>query len=347
MEEISAPKDSAVSIISNVTWARTRLDNRGSHGKDDCLVAVGLEAFMYKHQGDLEARLKFAWQMHDAPAASARAKITAWDAVVAAAADADCTCKGQWIPLTEQLLQHHCRNYPSTVPAAEKPESGEVRKAIVLALQKGAYKHTNVFLYGPNTTGKTHVLKPLAEIFKGTAFLRPVGRGSFPLQGIFGKKVCILQDVRVNTFKLGFDSLLVWFEGEPLTVPMPRNLYKEDREYSEQAPIFISSGSKFQIPGKEAQELSLDPYEQNEMMDARFRFFHFPCSLSKVASSCHNKCMPLDVMNVPHCPQYVGLQFYGSTSFCFQYVFPVPRLSLVFWGQCLFLQNDGLKCGKF
>ena len=164
---------------------------------------------MYKHQNDIEARIKFAWEMHSAVQVLSGQEASAWDTIVAAATGAACTCNGQWIGMTEGLLRYHCQNFPSHVPTDEMPQPDELRKAIALALQKGCCKHTNVFLYGPNTTGKSHVLKPLAEIFKGQAFLRPVGRGSFPLQLLFDKKVCVLQDIRVNSFKLSFDSLLV------------------------------------------------------------------------------------------------------------------------------------------
>ena len=63
-------------------------------------------------------------------------------------------------------------------------------------------------------------------------------------------------------------------------MPLPRNRHGEDRDYTERAPIFISTGSKFTIPAKEAEKLAVDPPEQNAMMDARFRFFRFPRSLT-------------------------------------------------------------------
>ena len=45
--------------------------------------------------------------------------------------------------------------------------------------------------------------------------------------------------------------------------------------------MFISSGSKFVLSAQEAAALQVDPYMQNEMMAARFRHFHFPCTLAK------------------------------------------------------------------
>ena len=159
--------------------------------------------------------------------------------------------------------------------------SAMVRAAIRRALIEGCKKHTNVFFYGPNTSGKSHVVKPLAEIFKKKVFKRPVGTSNFALKDIFGKKVCVLQDVRVSTFKIGFDSLLVWWEGESFPVPLPQNKYDGDKEYTERAPVFVTAGAKFRIPKTEAEALQVNAAEQDDMMDARFQYFFFPHTLKK------------------------------------------------------------------
>ena len=139
------------------------------------------------------------------------------------------------------------------------------------------------------------MLKPLGEIFAQCAFLRPVGKGNYPLQDIFGAKVCVLQDVRVSSFKLDFDALLVWFEGEKFAVPLPRNAFMKDKLYVDKAPVFISSVSKFRIPEEEARRLQVDAEEQNRMMDARFQSFHFPRSLTK-----------REKVECPACPRCFG-----------------------------------------
>ena len=66
-------------------------------------------------------------------------------------------------------------------------------------------------------------MKPLVAIFGPDAFTRSVGKGNYPLQDIFDKKVCVLQDIRTETYKLSWDSLLVWWEGESFRVPLPQN----------------------------------------------------------------------------------------------------------------------------
>lgn len=179
--------------------------------------------------------------------------------------------------MTEQLLQHQVENFPPTYAEAEKPTAAALRAAFKDALQNGAGKYFNVFIYGPKDAGKSHLLKPLIKLFGSHCFVRPVGKkNSFPLQGIFDKKVCVLQDFRASTYDMGWDDLLVWFEGETFEVPMPQNAHKGNKVYSEKAPIFMSAGAKLKISDREASSLQVDPDEQNDMMNARFKFFRHP-----------------------------------------------------------------------
>jgi hypothetical protein len=263
-----------------LAWVQTQGANRKSLRGGERGAFVGLEAFCFKHQGDLTKRISFAWEMNEAPSKLALRHKMAWEMVVAAS-ELPCECDGVWVPRTEKLLQWHCEAFPGHLPDTERPTSPKIREALRRALVEGCQKHTNVFLYGPNTSGKSHVLKPLMDIFGDCAFLRPVGKGNYPLQEIFGSKICVLQDVRVSTFKLSWDDLLVWFEGEKFPVPLPRNHYDKDMMYTERAPIFVSTGSRFRIPGAEAERLQVNAEEQNRMMDSRFRAFFFPRSLAE------------------------------------------------------------------
>ena len=275
-----------------LAWVQTRSLRRKDLPVAERCLLVGMEAYCYQHQADVAKRLAFAWAMHDAPDRQELQQKLAWDMVADAAALA-CECGGVWIPRTEQLLHWNCDVFPAHFPPGERPASEAVRAALTRALQAGCQKHTNVFFYGPNTSGKSHILKPLMEIFAGCCFLRPAGKGNYPLEELFGAKVCVLQDVRATTFKLAWDDLLVWFEGEKFGVPLPRNRHEKDKLYSERAPIFISSAAKFSIPEADAKRLTLDSCEQNLMMDARFCHFFFPRTLSageKVATPACRCC---------------------------------------------------------
>ena len=99
--------------------------------------------------------------------------------------------------MTEELLHYRCEGHPPN--SLEAPRSDLVRAALRRALLLGCGKGINVFIYGPANAAKTHLLQPLVAIFGDRAFVRPVGKGSFPLQDLPGKKVVVLQDLRAAT----------------------------------------------------------------------------------------------------------------------------------------------------
>lgn len=45
--------------------------------------------------------------------------------------------------------------------------------------------------------------------------------------------------------------------------------------------MIATSGDKLRIPAEEAQRLNVDPAKQNDMMDERFKYFHFPRTFRK------------------------------------------------------------------
>ena len=234
-----------------------------------------MQFYCYKNQRDLTARVSFAWEMKEAPEMEARCEGTAWGMMRGACALEPCVCGSRWIPLTEELLERQVRKCPTRLQE-EAPHAVAVRQAIRKALQEGAQKHTNVCFWGPASSGKSHVLKPLIALFKDQALKRPVGKSNFPLQQIFGKKVVVLQDFRTSTYNLSFDEYLVWWEGESFDVPIK---FGNDLTYSERAPVFISTGDKPRIAPSEAKALEIDGAQQNTMMDKRLRYFHFAESL--------------------------------------------------------------------
>ena len=248
--------------------------------KNDQLIAIGLEAYMFKNQADLARRVAFAWDVSKAPMEMSIRSKTAWDMVVQAKDRCQCICGGAWSLMTEQLLAHQVQNFPASAPPNELPTSFALRSAFRHALQDGAGKYNNIYIYGPKDAGKSHLLKPLIELFGDHCFVRPVGKkNNYPLQEIFGKKICVLQDFRATTYDMGFDDLLVWFEGESFQVPLPQNSNKGNRLYDEKAPLFLSAGSKLRISEREAQLLQVDAEEQNDMMNGRFRLFRHPVAV--------------------------------------------------------------------
>lgn len=270
------------SILSLQAWVQSQIETlavqRESLSVGERLTAVGMQAYCYKNQKDLAKRLAFVWSMREAPRVLSLNVRLAWN-FVEEALSGPCLCAGAWIPMTEELLAMQLHAFTPGFDPAEAPQPVMLKQAIRSALEFGCRKHNNVFIYGPRSSGKSHLLEPLMAIFGEAAFTRPAGKSNYPLQDLFGKKVCLLQDVRARSFGLGFDALLVWWEGKSFRVPLPQNAHCGDRSYDERAPIFATSGDKLRIPNSEALADGVDPQQQNAMMDHRFRYFHFPLGL--------------------------------------------------------------------
>eukprot|EP00435_Cladocopium_sp_Y103_P035410 s596_g9.t1 len=248
-----------------------------SNNADETVKAA--ESYCFRYSGQLESRLSFAWEWEDAPQRDQADKTNAWDMVVQAASR-DCMCDGKFSELLESNLNFQSNDFPVFMNQDEKPTPQCFREAMVRSLQVGARKLTNLFLFGPRNSGKSSALAALEAIFGPEfCFSRPAGKSAFLMQGILHKKICVLQDLRPNTLRISWDSMLVWLEGAPLTIALPRNLFAQDVLYTDAAPVFISSSEKFRISTDVCiREGIQDPHIQNDMMDSRFRYFAFPRS---------------------------------------------------------------------
>ena len=108
--------------------------------------------------------------------------------------------------------------------------------------------------------------------FGKECYVKPVGvSNSYPLQSLFGKRVMVLQDLRVDSLKLSFDSLLVLLEGQALEVPLPRNHFSANKVYNGTAGAFATSGDKLRISHSEALRLNVLPAEQNALRQSMAR----------------------------------------------------------------------------
>ena len=110
------------------------------------------------------------------------------EALLAAPARLPCICSGKWQRAAQRLLE------------IQHLDSVAVRKAVVRGLRWGRNKWTNVLVVGEPDGGKSLILKPLSKIYK--TFIRRGQNETFALQGIHGSEICLLQDVRYETFGL-------------------------------------------------------------------------------------------------------------------------------------------------
>ena len=172
-----------------------------------------------------------------------------------------CVCGGQWRPAAERLLQ------------IQGLDSAAFRSVVVRALRWGRRKSTNVLIVGEPDGGKSFLLKPLGRIFK--SFIRRGQSENFALQGVHGHEICLLQDVRYESFGLPWDDWLAWGEGEEVTVKMPRSHFAESKKYTGTAPLFATMADLFSYPITEARKHGRNVEKENRQFNSRWAIVRF------------------------------------------------------------------------
>jgi hypothetical protein len=178
----------------------------------------------------------------------------------------ECVCGGRWTPAAEYLLD------------LQKVDSRSFRALVTRALQLGRRKDVNVLVTGVPDAGKTFVFKPLAKIYR--AFQTRGQRERFPLQGLPGCDVAVLQDVRYESFGLCWDDWLRWGDGETLMINVPRNVAgAASLEYEGTAPLFATMADIFHFPLGEARHTGRDVERENTQFRSRWRIVHFAAAI--------------------------------------------------------------------
>ena len=195
------------------------------------------------------------------------------------AASSACVCEqhGKWKMSALDLLR------------LQKIAPARFAAAVVLALERGASKGANVFIFGSTTSGKSWILDPLRSIYRCHLTPAPSHPG-FPLQDLPVKEVILWQDFRRNEDMLPWASLLLLFEGTEITIRRPRTEFMGDLDYKVTQPVFLTSKGQLEHG---------DP-EEEAMMARRFEYFCFaktvpPNRVRKIApcSSCFaSMCLP-------------------------------------------------------
>jgi hypothetical protein len=185
-----------------------------------------------------------------------------------AAGKGKCIClqQGEWKSMALSLLQFHA------IPAAE------FASAMIQALQVGASKGVNIFLFGPTSSAKSWILEPLSAIF--SCHVTPAAKSGFPLQELPLAEVILWQDFRWSEDQMPWSTLLLLFEGTQISIRRPRTECLTDLAYTVTQPVFVSSAAKLVHPNEDEQK----------MMDGRFRFFEFrktlPLSVRRKVKPC-------------------------------------------------------------
>jgi hypothetical protein len=154
---------------------------------------------------------------------------------------------------------------------------------------------------GPGDSGKSFCFKPLTKIFD--TFIRRGQGESFPLQGLHGSEVCVLQDVRYESFGLPWDDWLCWGEDEDVMVKLPRNHFEASAKYSGSAPLFATMANVFQYPLQDAQKTGRSVEKENGQFRSRWTIVTFVREIPPQHRD----------ISIPPCPRCAA-QWYASAA---------------------------------
>jgi hypothetical protein len=179
-----------------------------------------------------------------------------------------CTCGGQWCMAAAQILNLQGVN------------SIDFRNAVLRALRFGRCKQVNVLIVGEPDSGKSYLLKPLAKMF--ATFEARGQRERFPLQGLHDAEICVLQDVRYESFGLCWDDWLRWGEGDTVMVNLPRSTPgAKSSAYKGTAPLFATMADMFSFPLTEARRSMRCVERENVQFRSRWCIFNFRQGIPK------------------------------------------------------------------
>ena len=112
-----------------------------------------------------------------------------------------------------------------------------------------------------------------------STFIRRGQNETFPLQGLPGSEICVLQDVRYESFGLPWDDRLTWGEAEDLMIRMPRNNFEESVQYTGTAPLFATMADLLKYPAAEAKSTGRDVEKENRQFRSRWEIIRFKESI--------------------------------------------------------------------
>ena len=175
-------------------------------------------------------------------------------------------------------------------------EPNNFAKAIVDLLAKGRGKFRNLLLVGRSNCAKTFLFEPLKLMYK--VFDNPA-KDKYCWVGADKCEIILINDLRWGTDFIAWDDLLRLLEGQKVNLPAPKNHFATDVTIEGDIPIFATSKEIVKHSGK----FNLPDDREQEMMDSRWKVFHF-----------HHRIPQEDIIEIPPCPRcFVDLVLLGTT----------------------------------
>ena len=217
-----------------------------------------LSKYIFDHQEHvIRGVINTTWGMAEAPTKLVKQKKDRLD-ILHEFQDKPCVCQGEWLLAAAELLELNGIN------------RDVFTSAIYKNLRLGRGKYRNIMIIGERNCGKSFILKPLNKIYENI-FQNPAMH-KYGWVGSQDASVIILQDFRWSSDLIDWsDFLRLLEEDEPVRLPAPRNLYKEDVLINTQVAFFATGKQKIKFKG---------PYKakddgEDRMMDCRWKYFHF------------------------------------------------------------------------
>ena len=197
------------------------------------------------------------WKMESASKRMRRSTISRMQ-LIRERKEEDCveSCNGLWLECALEVLTQNKINPPYF--------SGALRELF----NKGRGKHRNIMITGPANCAKTFLFRPLDKLFE--TFCNP-SNDKYAWIGVEEAEVIFLNDFRWSSELIAWKELLLLLEGQTVHLPSPKNQYCKDISLSTDIPIFATSKSKIRYKEK----FNLSDSMEDDMMDARWKFFEF------------------------------------------------------------------------
>lgn len=139
-------------------------------------------------------------------------------------------------------------------------------EAIKTLLRRGRGKYRNLMLVGEANCGKSFLFEPLKNIYK--VFDNPA-RDRFCWIGADEAEVILINDFRwKGPEQISWEDLLRLLEGQNTKLPAPKNHFAKDIVIDKDTPIFATGPYRI-------RHLGVNNDRENQMMEVRWRVFHF------------------------------------------------------------------------
>ena len=145
-----------------------------------------------------------------------------------------CLCRGEWLLAACEILQ------------LNNIDREEFTSAIYQNLEFGRAKYRNVMIIGKRNRAKSFIIKPLNKLYDNI-FQNPAMH-KYDWVGAQDASIIILQDFRWKSDLIDWsDFLRLLEEDEPVRLPAPRNLYREDVLINTQVAFFATRKGENQV----------------------------------------------------------------------------------------------------